>query len=123
MAKLDLAMICRLSFVTSRQRLHLAQLLRVLAQLAQRLVALHRGRRREVVVAHGDNARDDRDDLRQVLIQRRRWRRAAHAREHTLDGVDYRLGLGLKVRLQRTYQRNVEAIKFSIHLEFCPRIL
>lgn len=48
---------------------------------------------RQIVMTDRDDARYDRDDLRQVLVQRRRWRRAAHAREHALNRVDDRLGL------------------------------
>jgi hypothetical protein len=50
------------------QRLHLAQLVGVFAQLAQDVAPLARLARRQIVVADGDDARHDRDDLRQVLV-------------------------------------------------------
>lgn len=82
-----------------RLRLHLAELVRVLSQLAQYLLALRPRRLREIVLANGDDTGYDRDDLRQVLVERRRRGRAAHAREHALDRVDDRLSLRLEVWL------------------------
>lgn len=61
------------------QRLHLAELVRVVAQLAKDISALMRMTRRHIVVTDRDDARHDRDDLRQVFVQRRRRRGAAHA--------------------------------------------
>lgn len=54
-----------------RQRLDFAQLIRMLAELAKNFSSLFRSRRWEVVIANGDNARHDGDDLRQMLMQGR----------------------------------------------------
>lgn len=78
-----------------RQRLHLAKLIRMLAQLANDISALLRMTWGQIVVTDRDDARHDRNDLRQVFVQRRGWRGAAHAGEHSLDRVDDQLGLCL----------------------------
>lgn len=71
----------------------------MLRQLVQDLLALRRGRRWETVLAYGDDARDDGDDLRDVLVERGGGCGAAYAREYALNGVDYGFCLGFKVRL------------------------
>jgi hypothetical protein len=76
-----------------RKRLRFAQLVRMLAQLAQDIATLACLVSREVVMTNCDNARHDSDDLRQVLVQRWRWRGASNARENALYRVDDRLSL------------------------------
>ena len=65
----------------------------MLAQLAQDITTLTRLIGGQVVVADCDDARHDSDDLRQVLVQRWRRRRASHAGKNALYRVDDRLGL------------------------------
>ena len=48
-----------------------------------------------------DDARYDRDNLRQVFVQRQRWRWTSHAREHPLNCVDDRLGLCFQIWLDK----------------------
>ena len=52
-----------------RLRLHLAELVSMLAQLPENLLALLLGAWRQIVFAHGHDARYDGDDLRQVFVQ------------------------------------------------------
>jgi len=100
----------------------------VVAQLAKDISALVRMARRQVVVADRDDARHDRDDLRQVFVQRRRRRGTAHAGEHSLDRVDDQLGLCLQVCLEnaparREYERKKrDKTSRSTHPDFGPRV-
>ena len=65
----------------------------MLAQLAQDITTLARLVGWQVVVANCDDTRHNSDDLRQVLVQRWRWRGASHAGKNALYRVDDRLGL------------------------------
>ena len=67
----------------------------MLAQLAQDIATLACLVDRQVVMADCDDARHDSDYLRQILVQRWRWRGASYARENALYRVDDRLRLGL----------------------------
>src|ERR1700683_739643 len=96
-----------------RHGLNLAQLICVLAQFPQDLIALFGRGGREVVVADSDDTGYDSDDLSEVFVQRwgRCWR--ANAREDALDSVDDRLGLSLEVRLG-IYIMEVSTKKFKL---------
>jgi hypothetical protein len=77
----------------------------VLAQLAQDIPALLRPTRRQLVLAGRDDARHGRDDLRQVFVQRWRWRRrgaaATYDGEHALNRVKDGFGLCLQIWLEK----------------------
>ena len=68
-------------------------------KLLEDLGALLRGSGRQVSAADRDDARHDRDDLRQVLVQCRCWYWRAYARQHTLDGIHDGFGLGFEIGL------------------------
>lgn len=55
----------------------------------------------EIIMTDRDDARYDRDDLRQVFVQCYRWRWTSHAREHPLNRVDDRLSLCFQVWLDK----------------------
>ena len=58
------------------------------AQLADHLAAGLGRRGRQGVFADGDDARNDRNDLREVVVKGRCRDGTSHARQDTLDGVD-----------------------------------
>ena len=80
--------------------MQLAQLVRVIAQLLQMLPTLLHRIRREVVFADGDNARDDRDDLCDVLAKGgwRSW--TTDPVDDVLDCHYDGIGLGFEIRLE-----------------------
>ena len=71
------------------------------AQLAQNVAAMPCLARWQIIVTDRNDARYDRDNLRQVFVQRQRWRRTSHAREHPLNCVDDRLGLCFQIWLDK----------------------
>ena len=100
----------------------------MVAQLAEDISALMRMARRHIVVTDRDDARHDRDDLRQVFVQRRRRRGAAHAREHSLNRVDDQLGLCLQVCLEdapphrESKKTKRDKTSRGTHSDFGPRV-
>jgi len=75
-----------------------AQLVRVIAELFQMLSALLHRVRGEIIFADRDDARDDRDDLRDVLAKVR-WRgRTAEPDNDVLNGPYNGIGLSFEIR-------------------------
>ena len=98
----------------------------VFRKLLQDLGPLLRGSGGYVAAAHGDDAGHDRDDLRQVLVQRRCRYRHAYPIEYALDSIHNGLGLSFKIGLFNNYQQNVLPPETcpagNIHLELRPHI-
>ena len=83
------------------------------------LSALLDGIRGEVIFADGDDARDDRDDLRDVLAKGS-WRgRTPDSIDNVLDGPYDGVGLGFEVRLEgKKSQRPAESPTTPMNLTF-----
>jgi hypothetical protein len=88
--------------------LKLAQFVRVVVELFQMLSALLYRARGEVVFADSDDARDDRDDLCDVLPKGRRRSRTTDPVDDVLDGHYDGVGLGFEIRLERRDQQRIK---------------
>ena len=85
-----------------RERLHLAQLVRMFVKFSQNVIPLLRRCWWDVVLANSDDARHDRDYLRQILVQCWRWCRTSDPRKDALYRIDDGLCLGFEIRLTKS---------------------
>ena len=90
--------------------LHLRQAIAVVGQVPEDLVPLGARMVREGVLGDGADARDDCDDLGEVLVELLALGAAADGGEEGLDRVDDGLGLVLEVVLQNRRQRDRKSV-------------